>query len=119
MKKQSSIDAILARVKGNKRARRIASVLACLVVFVTLWQLTLPAITLEWGKPQAEGITEPEMEETLQEEELLTEESLSEEEEEAPLSWPTLEEAAAAGYPDAVRVDRLICGQTESEGHRH
>ena len=119
MKKQSKLDAILAQVKGNQKTRRIAAVLACLVVLGTLWRLTLPAITLEWGKPQAEGITEPEMEETLQEEELLAEESLSEEEEEAPLSWPTLEEAAAAGYPDAVRVDRLICGQRESEGHTH
>ena len=121
MKQQNKLDAVLARVKGNKRAQRIAAALACLVVFVTLWQLTLPAITLEWGKPQAEGITEPEMEETLQEEELLTEETLSEEaEEEAPLlRWATLKEAEEAGYPDAVRVDRLICGQTESESHRH
>ena len=57
MKQQNKLDAVLARVKGNKRAQRIAAALACLVVFVTLWQLTLPAITLEWGKPQAEGIT--------------------------------------------------------------
>ena len=76
MKQQNKLDMVLARVKGNKRAQRIAAALACLVVFVTLWQLTLPAITLEWGKPQAEGITEPE---TLQEEELLTEETLAEE----------------------------------------
>ena len=69
MKQQNKLDMMLARVKGNKRVRRIASALACLVVFVTLWRLTLPAITLEWGKPQTEGITEPEtQEETLQHE---------------------------------------------------
>ena len=66
MKRQSNIDAILSQVKGNQKTRRIAAVLACLVVLGTLWRLTLPAITLEWGKPQAEGISEPEMEETLQ-----------------------------------------------------
>ena len=69
MKRQSKLESILAQVRGNRKTRRITSVLAFLVVFVTLWRLTLPAITLEWGKPQTEGITEPEtQEETLQHE---------------------------------------------------
>ena len=45
MKKQTNMDTVLARVRGNRRAQRVASALACLVVFVTLWRLTLPAIT--------------------------------------------------------------------------
>ena len=131
MKLQSQAERAWARWKQTRRTRSVAAFLSVIVVFVTLSYLILPAITLEWNRPEADGIAAPASEEfaekiteeTLPEEEtLLNEETLLEETEEELLTelvFATREEAEAAGWPEARRVDRLICGQTESEEHRH
>ena len=108
MKLQSQAERAWARWKQTRRTRSVAAFLSVIVVFVTLSYLILPAITMEWNRPEADGIAAPApeefaervAEETLPEEEtLLNEETLLEETEEELLTelvFATREEAEAA-----------------------